>query len=53
MAPWVPRHIHVAVVAQGFRPLMTDIYFPDDPVNHHDIRAKLSKGNFSSMRKYN
>jgi protocatechuate 3,4-dioxygenase beta subunit len=29
-------HIHVAVSAPGYRPLITQLYFPDDPFNGRD-----------------
>jgi protocatechuate 3,4-dioxygenase beta subunit len=31
-----PAHIHVKIRAPGFRPLTTQLYFPDDPENEGD-----------------
>ena len=34
---WRPAHIHVQVEAPGYKTLVTQLYFPDDPQNFSDI----------------
>jgi protocatechuate 3,4-dioxygenase beta subunit len=34
--PWRPAHIHFKVVAEGHEPLITQVFFPDDPYLDND-----------------
>jgi protocatechuate 3,4-dioxygenase beta subunit len=34
--PWRPAHIHFKVTAPGHRPLVTQVFFPDDPYLDND-----------------
>ena len=34
--PWRPAHIHVKVEAQGHEPLITQVFFPEDPYLEND-----------------
>ena len=34
--PWRPAHIHFKVTAPGHRPLVTQVFFPDDPYLEND-----------------
>jgi protocatechuate 3,4-dioxygenase beta subunit len=34
--PWRPAHIHFKVTAAGHRPLVTQVFFPDDPYLEND-----------------
>ena len=34
--PWRPAHIHFKVTAPGHRPLITQVFFPDDPYLEND-----------------
>src|SRR5215211_5653069 len=34
--PWRPAHIHFKVAAPGHRPLVTQVFFPDDPYLEND-----------------
>jgi protocatechuate 3,4-dioxygenase beta subunit len=34
--PWRPAHIHFKVEAEGHEPLITQVFFPDDPYLDHD-----------------
>lgn len=36
---WGPRHIHVAVAAEGYELLSTEIHFQDDPLLTNDFRG--------------
>ena len=34
--PWRPAHIHFKVTAEGHQPLVTQVFFPDDPYLEND-----------------
>jgi len=34
--PWRPAHIHFKVEAEGHEPLITQVFFPDDPYLDND-----------------
>ena len=34
--PWRPAHIHFKVTADGHKPLVTQVFFPDDPYLDND-----------------
>jgi protocatechuate 3,4-dioxygenase beta subunit len=34
--PWRPAHIHFKVEANGYQPLVTQVFFPDDPYLEND-----------------
>jgi protocatechuate 3,4-dioxygenase beta subunit len=34
--PWRPAHIHFKVTADGYQPLITQVFFPDDPYLEND-----------------
>ncbi len=34
--PWRPAHIHFKVEAEGYEPLITQVFFPDDPYLDND-----------------
>jgi protocatechuate 3,4-dioxygenase beta subunit len=34
--PWRPAHIHFKVTAPGYKPLVTQVFFPDDPYLEND-----------------
>ena len=34
--PWRPAHIHFKVTAEGHEPLVTQVFFPDDPYLEND-----------------
>ena len=34
--PWRPAHIHFKVSADGYQPLVTQVFFPDDPYLEND-----------------
>jgi protocatechuate 3,4-dioxygenase beta subunit len=34
--PWRPAHIHVKAEAEGHKPLITQVFFPDDPYLEND-----------------
>jgi len=40
--PWIPVHIHIISWYRGYYPLITQLYFDNDPTVDYDFRAHLT-----------
>jgi catechol 1,2-dioxygenase len=50
--PWRPAHIHVKVEAEGHEPLITQVFFPDDPYLDNDTIGAVKSDLVRPLRKH-
>jgi protocatechuate 3,4-dioxygenase beta subunit len=48
--PWRPAHIHFKVEAEGHEPLITQVFFPDDPYLENDTIGAVKPDLVRSLR---
>jgi protocatechuate 3,4-dioxygenase beta subunit len=50
--PWRPAHIHFKVEAEGHEPLITQVFFPDDPYLENDTIGAVKPDLVRSLRRH-
>ena len=50
--PWRPAHIHFKVEAEGHEPLITQVFFPDDPYLENDTIGAVKPDLVRALRRH-
>jgi protocatechuate 3,4-dioxygenase beta subunit len=50
--PWRPAHIHFKVEAEGHEPLITQVFFPDDPYLNNDTIGAVKPALVKPLKKH-
>ena len=50
--PWRPAHIHIKVDAEGHEPLITQVFFPDDPYLENDTIGAVKPDLVRALRRH-
>ena len=50
--PWRPAHIHFKVEAEGHEPLITQLFFPDDPYLENDTIGAVKPDLVRALRRH-